>query len=273
MKAIYLLLLLPIFAKANNLPSFLSVDTDKEYIATIDSLRSLLPKNGDPEILMGLASPFSVLDVQPTKFNSLTDKNKFANFNLGVMGQAIFKAKEQFLIDLPNRVLCQNSICRKNRLAHINQFINEQFKVSEFFHQNADILILQRTTDDVYRINNAFYTPAGIIQYQPSAIAGFVPSANWSEHKSNEELTSCNTCSARSIAVRKVMAQYNIAAIVRETNMGVNVIFGGISNNHWGVMVIEQSADKPKVGQRNTLGFEYEDVIELAPKAYYYQTN
>ena len=69
------------------------------------------------------------------------------------------------------------------------------------------------------------------------------------------------------------MAQYNVAAIVREANMGLNVIFGGISNNHWGVMVIEQSADKPKVGQRNSLGFEYEDVIELTPKAYYYQTN
>lgn len=273
MKAIYLLLLLPIFAKANNLPSFLSVDTDKEYIATIDNLRSLLPKNGDPEILMGLASPYSVLDIQPTQFTSLTDKNQFANFNLGVMGQAIFKAKEQFVLGLPNRVLCQNSTCRKTRITIINQFINEQVKVSEFFNQNEDILIVQRTTDDVYRINNAFYTPSGIIQYQPSAIAGFVPSANWSEYKSAEELTSCNTCSEDSTAVRNIMAQYNVVAIVRESNMGLNVIFGGISNNHWGVIVIEKSVDKPKVGQRNTLGFEYEDVIELTPKAYYYQTN
>ncbi|GAA0790434.1 MULTISPECIES: hypothetical protein [Pseudomonadati] len=273
MKAIYLLLLLPILATANNLPSFLSVDTDKEYIATIDTLRSLLPKNGDPEILMGLASPYSLLDIQPTKFTSLIDKNQFTNFNLGVMGQAIFKAREQFVVGLPNRVLCQNSTCRKMRMTVINQFMKEQAKVGEFFNQNEDILIVQRTTDDVYRINNDFYTPSGIIQYQPSAVAGFVPSANWSEYKSTEELTSCNTCSDRSIAVRNIMAQYNVAAIVRETNIGVNVIFGGISNNHWGVMVIEQSADKPKVGQRNTLGFEYEDVIELTPKAYYYQTN
>jgi hypothetical protein len=277
MRATYLFLLcpllVPIVTSANNLPNFLTADSDKEYRATINHLRGLLPKNGIAEILPGLASPYGVLDVHPTKFTSAEDKNDFANFNLGVMSHAIFKADPQFVTSLPNRVLCNEKSCRDQRVKAINILLIEQDVINSFFKDNVDITIVQRSDDNVFRVNNAFFTPAGIIQYQPSAVAGFVPSADATYFKNVTNIEACDLCSSRSAKVRDIMAKHHIAAMVKESDGVINIIFDGISNNHWGVKLSDNSDVKPVKGQPNALGYRYDDVIAITPTVIYYQTN
>ncbi|MBB1438555.1 hypothetical protein H5202_07600 [Shewanella sp. SG41-4] len=277
MRATYLFLLcsllVPIVASANNLPNFLTADSDKEYRATISHLRGLLPKNGIEEVLPGLASPYALLDVHPTKFSSAEDKNDFVNFNLGVMGHAIFKADPNFVTSLPNRVLCNEKSCRDQRLKVINILLKQQDQISGFFKDNVDITIVQRSDDNVFRVNNAFFTPAGIIQYQPSAVAGFVPSGEPTYVKNVTNIEACDLCSTRSAKVRDIMGKHHIAAMVKESNGVVNIFFDGISNNHWGVQLSDNSDVKPVKGQPNALGYQYDDVIAITPTIHYYQTN
>tara|TARA_R110002167_G_scaffold188380_2_gene390076 strand:- start:85131 stop:85964 length:834 start_codon:yes stop_codon:yes gene_type:complete len=277
MRATYLFLLcsllVPIVVCANNLPNFLTADSDKEYRATINHLRGLLPKNGIAEILPGLASPYSLLDVHPTKFTSAEDKNDFANFNLGVMSNAIFKADPNFVTSLPNRVLCNQTSCRNQRVKAINKLLIQQDVIRDFFKDNVDITIVQQSDDKVFRVNNAFFTPAGIIQYQPSAVAGFVPSGDATFFKNVTNIEVCNMCSTRSATVRDIMAKHHVAAMVKESDGVINIIFEGISNNHWGVKLNDNSDVKPVKGQPNALGYPYDDVITITPTVIYYQTN
>ncbi|MGI2176626.1 hypothetical protein [Shewanella frigidimarina] len=277
MRASYLFLLcsllVPIVVCANNLPNFLTADSDKEYRATINHLRGLLPKNGIAEILPGLASPYSLLDVHPTKFTSAEDKNDFANFNLGVMSNAIFKADPNFVTSLPNRVLCNQTSCRNQRVKAINKLLIQQDLIRDFFKGNVDITIVQQSDDNVFRVNNAFFTPAGIIQYQPSAVAGFVPSGDAALFNNVTNIEACNMCSTRSAKVRDIMAKHHVAAMVKESDGVINIIFEGISNNHWGVKLSDNSDVKPVKGQPNALGYPYDDVITITPTVIYYQTN
>tara|TARA_R110000796_G_scaffold629_36_gene2291 strand:- start:3442 stop:4275 length:834 start_codon:yes stop_codon:yes gene_type:complete len=277
MRATYLFLLcsllVPIVVCANNLPNFLTADSDKEYRATINHLRGLLPKNGIAEILPGLASPYGLLDVHPTKFTSAEDKNDFANFNLGVMSNAIFKADPNFVTSLPNRVLCNETSCRNQRVKAINKLLIQQDVIRVFFKDNVDITIVQQSDDNVFRVNNAFFTPAGIIQYQPSAVAGFVPSGDATFFKNVTNIEACNMCSTRSARVRDIMAKHHVTAMVKESDGVINIIFEGISNNHWGVKLSDNSDVKPVKGQPNALGYPYDDVIAITPTVIYYQSN
>ena len=69
------------------------------------------------------------------------------------------------------------------------------------------------------------------------------------------------------------MAKYHAAAMVKESEGVINIIFEGISNNHWGVKLSDNSDVKPVKGQPNTLGYPYNDVMAITPSVIDYQTN
>ncbi|MGI2144035.1 hypothetical protein [Shewanella frigidimarina] len=50
------------------------------------------------------------------------------------------------------------------------------------------------------------------------------------------------------------MAKHHVVAMVKESDGVTNIIFEGISNNHWGVKLSDNSDVKPVKGQSNALG-------------------
>lgn len=69
------------------------------------------------------------------------------------------------------------------------------------------------------------------------------------------------------------MAKHHVVAMVKESDGVINIIFEGISNNHWGVKLSDNSDVKPVKGQPNALGYPYDDVIAITPTVIDYQTN
>lgn len=264
---------LPLLAHASNMPTFFNETSNKEYLATIDHFRELLPKNGPLEFITLIAAPYGLLDIQATNFNSLEDKNKFSNFNLGVMANAIFNTGGEISTKLPALVLCHKDKCRHDRLNSIRALSEEIKKIHLFFQENPDITILKPTTKYVYRINNAFFTPPEILLYQPSAEAGFIPSANVKRYKDTQLLPNYQRYIKDSSHIRDVILNTKIMTVVRESDSLTNVIFAGISNNHWGVKVTTKKSEIPVLGKRNALGYQYDDVIKISANTYYYQTN
>ncbi|WP_133309576.1 hypothetical protein [Parashewanella spongiae] len=150
--------------------------------------------------------------------------------------------------------------------------MNRAEKIDHFFNNNSDIKIVQRLDDSVYRINNAFFTPTVIIQFEPSDVAGFVPSAK-ATNITNLSTQPYANHTKQTNDLRNLMKQFSIIAIVKESNSLTNVIFGGISNNHWGIKISHKVNEQPRIGGTNSLGFKYDDVVKLSNTLYYYQTN
>lgn len=255
------------------MPTFFNEKSNNEYLATIDHFRELLPDNGPLDFIMLIAAPYGLLDIQATHFSKPEDKNKFSNFNLGVVASSIFNTRGDITQKLPGLVLCHKDKCRNNRLNSIKGLSEEIAKVDLFFQENPGINIIKPTSEYVYRINNAFFTPGGILLYQPSAEAGFIPSANVKRHNNTLLLPQYQTYIENSAHIRDLILNNKIITIVRESDSLTNVIFGGISNNHWGVKVTTEPNDIPVKGHRNSLGYQYDDVIKVSSTMYYYQTN
>lgn len=266
-------LLLPFFTYAGNFPAFFTPESNKEYIATLDHFKELLPANGPVEFLTVIAAPYGLLDIHPTKFKSPEDRNKFSNFNFGAMGNIIFNAENALLTKMPNLVLCHQSDCRDDRVTTIKLLQEEVATIKQFFKENNQVKIIKPITEHVYRINNAFISPAEILLYQPSPVAGFIPSANVSRYKKIAELPKYQSYVEKSIHIRGIMVNKNIIAIVRESDSLTNIILGGISNNHWGIKITAEPSEIPRIGKRNSLGYKYDDVIKISADTYYYQTN
>ncbi|ALO36298.1 hypothetical protein CMT41_17320 [Colwellia sp. MT41] len=265
-------LLLPLFTHANNFPEFFTAESNKEYIATLDHFKELLPANGPVAFLTIIAAPYGLLDIQATKL-APENRNKFSNFNLGAMGNVIFNADQTLLTKLPNLVLCHQDNCRNDRIATISVLHEEVTAIESFFKENHEVKIIKPLTEHVYRINNAFFSPPEILLYQPSAVAGFIPSANFSRYKKVTDLPKYQSYVENSTHIRELMVNNNIIAIVRESDSLTNIILGGISNNHWGIKITTEPSEVPTIGTRNSLGYKYDDVIKISANTYYYQTN
>ncbi|WP_133407753.1 hypothetical protein [Parashewanella tropica] len=272
MKFLPLFLLLPFIAFANPIPDYLKGQPNEEYLKTLRKINDIFPQKSSLQQLVILSSPYGILDIHPTKFSSLEDRNQFANFNLGVMGSIVSDLEENVVSKLPELVLCHKTTCREHRLSIIKKAISSTQAIEGFFGNNSDIKIIQRLDDAVYRVNNAFFTPTMIMDFTPSDVAGFIPSAK-AKHITDFSDQPYFSHSKQTKSLRNLMKQHSIIAIVKENNSLINVIFGGLSNNQWGFKIATAKRDQPKVGKTSSLGFKYDDVIKLSDAIYYYQTN
>lgn len=68
------------------------------------------------------------------------------------------------------------------------------------------------------------------------------------------------------------MNKHHVAAITKTPNQSINIIFGWIADNHWGV-VINHHGKLPKKQERNHLGLKFDAVRILSQSKFYYQTN
>ena len=68
------------------------------------------------------------------------------------------------------------------------------------------------------------------------------------------------------------MVKFKVAAVTKDEYDNINVIFGGLSDNHWGVVLLDKYSI-PREGDRNALGLEYEIIKPLSKISFYYQTN
>ena len=139
------------------------------------------------------------------------------------------------------------------------------------FLENESLFIIQQTAANVYRVNNTFFSPTQLITYYPSKKAGFTPSGDFKISKPVDEPNLMNLSSSTQ-ELRNVMAKYKVAAITRENKDTVNVIFGGIGDNHWGV-VLNYKYDFPNSGDYNHIGLEYDTIQKISDESFYYQTN
>lgn len=64
------------------------------------------------------------------------------------------------------------------------------------------------------------------------------------------------------------MVEYKVVVIIKDEYDSVNVIFGGFSDNYWGVVFLDKYIIF-KSGDRNVFGLEY-DIIKLFFKISFY---
>ncbi|WP_235590915.1 hypothetical protein [Pseudoalteromonas sp. 10-33] len=257
--------------KASGMPPYFNEDIDAEYRALLKHAGDILPKSDLPLAYLPLFYPFSFLDIHPTRFKSDKDKQAFANFNLGVLGRNFLNINKAQLSKLPTVTICKKQACKEERLGLIDDFLKVTMNELLKFNQSKDLNLIQQTDMFVYRINNTFFTPAQLVTYYPSKYAGFVPSANYKvfELGENEELM---TLSAETKQVRELMNAYNVAAITKNDDKSMSIIFGGVSDNHWGV-VVNYSSRMPTQGEYNHMGLEYDIIEKISETRFYFQTN
>ncbi|WP_254844965.1 hypothetical protein [Pseudoalteromonas sp. SK18] len=254
-----------------NAPSYFNKEIDSEYRALIQHVKEMMPETNLQLAYLPSFYPYSLLDIRPTKFKSDKDKQAFANFNFGVFGRALLNINKGQLSSLPNISICKEMKCENERIVLIKKFVKESDKEIKSLLENKGLFIIQQTTPHVYRVNNTFFSPTQLITYYPSKKAGFVPSGDYKVSTPDDEQDLMNLSSSTQ-ALRDVMAKYKVAAITKENKAAVNVIFGGIGDNHWGV-VFNHKYDFPSSGEYNDIGLEYDIIQKISDESFYYQTN
>ena len=270
-KCLYICTVLFSTSTLAEVPSYFNKEIDLEYRALIKHVKDMLPGTNLQLAYLPSFYPFSLLDIRPTKLDDVKNKQEFANFNFGVFGRVLLNINEKQLSKLPSISICKKSACTKDRIQLIEEFLETSTKEIESLAQNNQLFIVQQTAPNVYRINNTFYSPAQLITYYPSKHAGFVPSGNYKITKP-ENAPSLIELSSATSSLREVMAKYNVAAIAKINEESVNVVFGGIGDNHWGV-VLNHKSPIPTSGDYNHIGLEYDIVHKLSSNSFYYQTN
>jgi hypothetical protein len=251
-------------------PNYFTKKIDSEYRTFIKHIREVLPKTNLPLAYLPSFEPFSLLDVRPLKFENDKDKQHFANFNFGVFGRALLNINEKQLTNLPAVSICKKNKCKIARLKIIGAFLLDAS--SQLKQLNKNIFILQQTAPHVYRVNNTFYSPTALITYFPSEQAGFVPSGNFEITSKLADAAKLMNLSASSKTLRAIMGEHKVSAIAKIDEVSTNIIFGGLGDNHWGV-VIDHYSTLPKVGAYNHIGLEYDTIEKLSETSFYYQTN
>lgn len=253
-------------------PNYFTKEIDNEYRAFIKHVREMLPKTDLPLAYLPSFGPFNLLDVRPLKFEDNKDKQSFANFNFGVFGSALLNVNQKQVSNLPSVSICKKSKCQSERLKLINVFLQDASLQLDKLNKNKKLFIVQQTAPHVFRVNNTFYSPTTLITYFPSEHAGFVPSGNYKVITDLESAPELLSLSADSEALREVMGVHSVAAIAKVDEVSTNIIFGGLGDNHWGV-VINHYSKLPKSGDYNRIGLEYDIVEKLSETSFYYQTN
>lgn len=252
-------------------PAFFTAEMDNEYRQVIKHLTEVLPASDLPLAYLTLFMPMNLLDVRATHLSPQAQQ-EFSNFNLGVLGHHFLNINQQQLSRLPNIAICQNDDCLKERLDQINQFLAAADPFIEEITSLKTLKVVQQTAPEVFRINNTFITPTDIIAYTPSAEAGFVPSGNYTLWKSLAARPDIARLVTQTADIRELMGLFSVSAIVNTAAGNTDIIFSGISDNHWGVLMALK-AKAPAAGQINAQGLEYEKIVDLGNGRYYYQTN
>jgi hypothetical protein len=255
-----------------DIPNYFTKEIDNEYRNFIKHIRGVLPKTDLPLAYLPSLEPFNLLDVRPLKFKNDKNKQSFANFNFGVFGRALLNINEKQLSHLPSVSICKNNKCKTERLKVIRTFLLDASSQLRQLNENKDIFIVQQTGPQVYRVNNTFYSPATLITYFPSEHAGFVPSGNFEVTSKLADAPKLVALSTSSNTLRTIMEEHKVAAIAKIDETSTNIIFGGLGDNHWGV-VIEHYSALPKIGAYNNIGLEYDTIEKLSANSFYYQTN
>lgn len=254
-----------------SVPSFFTPEADAEYRDLLRHLKDILPESKLPLAYLPSFYPYNLFDIRATRINSKEDMQEFANFNFGVLGAGFLNVPRAQLAKLPATVLCQNMDCEKQRTKKVSAFLAETEREISTFRKDTRLRILQQTTEQVYRVNNTFYKPTEIITYFPSEHAGFVPSAEFNI-SSPAEATLEMELSAITQVLRAKMLEYSVAAVVKTDAEAINIVFAGIGDNHWGV-VLGKQMKAPQVGELNDAGLRYESVVKISAQSFYYQTN
>ncbi len=254
-----------------DMPAYFNNEIDQEYRAVLKHMDEMMPQTDLELAYLPSFYPFSIFDIHATKLKNDKDKQAFTNFNLGVLGSQFLNVEPQVGTKLPNLVICKKDKCTEQRLKQISSFLAVSEEQILAFKNNISLNLVQLTAPNVYRINNTFYSPTQLLSYTPSKYAGFVPSADY-KILSPDTASSLMELSADSQKLRDLMIKHKVAAVTKDKNDCVNVIFGGLSDNHWGVVLLDKS-NIPRKGDRNAIGLEYDVIKPLSETSFYYQTN
>lgn len=213
-------------------PDFFDEEIDQEYRAFISHIRDTLPETDVPLLYLQALGPYNLLDVRPTKIMSLAQKQSFTNFNYGVFGGMLLNIPNEFLMNVSGSFICKEEACTDERVNRIYDFLDDAEKELASYRQNQQVTILQQSADYVYRINDTFYTPTQLITYSSSKNAGFIPSAQYTKAKPIEAPDKmAMVADVRELLTK--MTKHYVAAVVKEGNY-LNIVFGGVADNHWG---------------------------------------
>ena len=232
----------------------------------------MLPEVKNKAIYSPLLRPFGLLDVVPTQLKSREDKIAFINFNLGVMGSTLGLNKEDIAL-LPNTVLCNDDSCIQKRIILAENFLTTAEQALNHFAQSSELFLIGQLSDTVFRINHTFISNSEAYTYRPSKIVGLIPSADFTHYSELTQSPELLKLIEQSASLRKLMRASGIAAVVRSSNNTLNIVFNGVGDNHWGVVIGEKGLAVPSSGDFNHLGYDYDNVTAFNDNAFYYQTN
>ena len=258
-------------------PEYFTDSSNKEYRDLLYHLRTLLPPNivpkDNPLAYAFFITPYAQLDVRPTKFANAEHRAEFANFNFGAIG-AMYIDAPQYIQQLVAVVLCPNDACHRDKAVHVATFLQAAEAELKRLANSEQLTLVQQSNDQLFRINNAFFAGPSVTVYEPSAIAGFVPSARMTQFERIEQAPSeIAQLPALSAPLRKIMGSYNIAAIERYNDGTLNIIVAGFADNQYGAVWKNSGITLPSKGDKNSVGFEYQKLLPINAKAFYYQTN
>lgn len=259
------------------LPEYFTDASSKEYRDLLYHLRALLPPDtvpkDNPLAYSFFIMPYAPLDVRPTKFTNPEYRAKFANFNFGAIG-AMYIDAPQYVKNLAAVVLCQNDACHREKAENVAAFIQVAEAELKRLANSEQLTLVQQSNDKLFRINNAFFAGPSVTVYEPSATAGFVPSARMTQFERIEQAPSVIAqLPALSMPLRKLMGAHNIAAIERHNDGKLNIIVAGFADNQYGAVWKNSGITLPSTGDTNSAGFEYQQLLPISAKAFYYQTN
>ena len=102
---------------------------------------------------------------------------------------------------------------------------------------------------------------------------GFIPSGFWNFHQNVEIYANDHEIDlAGTLALVRLLEKKQIKAITKSVFGGIDIIIDGISDNTWGVLILEADSGPPEEGQTTVNGFKYSIVRKVGDGFYYYQT-
>jgi len=219
------------------------------------------------------AGPYAPLDIQITKARSYEDASVLKNLYLGISSKIVGFDRETALT-IPSMVLCGSEECT---LKHIKVIVDNQQLLINLAKNMANLknvnIVAQWWQNGSYRVNKAFVTGLDVREVIPSELIGFVPSGKWVFYKNVHLLAVNNGFNIKGVLdLVKQLKIVGARAIIYSEFGGYDIIFDGVSDNYWGLLVLKENSDTPAEGLKNKDGFQYRVVRKISPGLYYYET-